>query len=131
MAMKRVRKTKLGIEIKPLTFKGRSWRVNLSVTDHRDGVIESWKTKPVTFCVARLPALAHRATAFSTGIQVYYGPDFAVAVNAVEKFIGRLVWPNEFPEDWYRYKHPDSDTFRDKLEELGNAQSAANVGRQL
>jgi hypothetical protein len=36
-----------------------------------------------------------------------------------EQTIGRLVWPHEFHADWYRYKHPNSDAFRDKLEALG------------
>lgn len=110
---------KRGFEIRPLTFKGRTWRVQLAVFDYRDGTIERWKNKPVNFYVARLPKAAHRSTAFITGNQVYYGPDFAVAVNAVEKFVGRIVWPCEFPADWHRYMSPNSDEFRDRLEELG------------
>lgn len=110
---------KRGFEIKPLTFKGRHWRCQLMVSDYQDGVIESWKDKPVTFCVSRLPVSAHPATAFITGEQIYYGRDFALAVADVEKSIGRLVWPHEFPKDWYRYKHPDSQEFRDKLEAIG------------
>lgn len=110
---------KRGFEIKPLTFKGRTWRVQLVVSDYRDGVIENWKNKPVTFCVTRLPNAAHRSTAFITGTQVYYGTDYAIAISVVEKVLGRLVWPCEFPADWNRYMHPDSEDFRGRLEELG------------
>lgn len=110
---------KRGFEVKPITFKGKTWRGQLVVSDYRDGVVESWKNRPVTFCVTRLPQSAHHSTAFITGTQVYYGTDFAVAVSLIEKIVGRIVWPSEFPKDWHRYMHPDSDDFRDRLEELG------------
>lgn len=72
-----------------VSYDGPRYRVQLQVFDYSDAGIEKWRNDPVKFAVDRLDRRCPKATAFSTGDQMYYGEDVKQAIQCVRAIIQR------------------------------------------
>lgn len=83
------------------TFRGKTWRMQLTVHDFTDSPISQWRNDPIKFSISRLRASDPASQSFSTGAIMAMTTDLTHCLLVIEAHIHRDPI-SELPKVWLK-----------------------------